>query len=232
MRAPFLRASTTTWASACAIGPVALAVLVGGQGDHRQRSEEALRRGPLQRPGGACASGWRGTRPAGCAGRGGAATWSAAPLADRVHRQRDRARDLAEALEPGGVARVDAEPLGQPVGGHRADPVLGGVIARGREQAPGDEPVDLPRPSARRRRSPGAPCRRRARRATAAACRSMGLWAYPTMATWLRSDHRLTVARLSSVKAGTATPAARSSKAARTGRPRAAARRARRAGDR
>jgi hypothetical protein len=65
------------------------------------------------------------------------------PARDGVHRQGDRSRDLAQALEAGRVAGVHPEPLGQPVRRHRADAVLGGVAARRREHGRGDEAVHL-----------------------------------------------------------------------------------------
>ena len=65
------------------------------------------------------------------------------PAGDGVEGHRHSTRNLAEALEAGGVAGIDAQVLGQPIGGYQADPVLGRVRSRGREQGGRDESVDL-----------------------------------------------------------------------------------------
>ena len=123
-------------------GTEALRVLVGGHADHRQRPEEALRHRPLRGPA------RRSLRRVVVAARrvvqGAVDEDVVGRTADqRIHGQRHRSRELAVALEPGGVARVDAELGGEPVGRHAGDAVDGRVVAGGGKQGAGGEAVDI-----------------------------------------------------------------------------------------
>ena len=121
---------------------VALEVLGVGQRDHGQRAEVALGDRPLLVAAGLrhrvgvvrAARVVQGTVHEHVVGR---------PAHDGVDRQRDRPRQLAEALEAGGVAGVHAEAFGQPVGRHQADAVHGSMGTGRREEAGRHEPVDL-----------------------------------------------------------------------------------------